>query len=220
MPNKSFGNPVGWDDLVQLVDGWYIGGYLANAEGTYSYNYDGSAVKGTSIDFIQNFAYIDNGKLQKGVIARVGKGFKCNKPSQDCELSENNTNPGGTTQFARDDGKGIAFPSNQNLIAPANQAGYLISSNNPISANNNTSKPAQARISNEVYYAALRKSLGYSNKDDTDVLASIPAGSTVQILSGPKTADGLNWWQVSWNGISGWIADHTGSGKTIMIFLP
>ncbi len=131
MPDKSFGNPIGWDDLVQLVDGWYIGGYIADAEGINSYNYDGSAVRGTKIDVLYNFAYFDNGFFQKGVIARVGIGFKCKSTSVDCELSENNTNPGGATQFARDDKKGVAFPSKQTPITPANQAGYLTSSNTP-----------------------------------------------------------------------------------------
>ena len=28
LPNGLGGNPMGWDDLVPLVDGWYIGGYL------------------------------------------------------------------------------------------------------------------------------------------------------------------------------------------------
>lgn len=102
----------------------------------------------------------------------------------------------------------------------------------PISSLNNCSQtpaqpPAQsstgtqAQISNEVYYAALRQSPGYSNKNnDIDLLANVPAGDIVQILDGPEQADGLNWWYVSWNGITGWMADHTGSGKTIMIFLP
>jgi len=84
----------------------------------------------------------------------------------------------------------------------------------------NASQPTQAQISNEIYFAALRKTPGYSNKNnDIDLLANVPAGATVQILGGPEQADGLNWWNVSWNGITGWMADHTGSGKTIMIFL-
>lgn len=79
----------------------------------------------------------------------------------------------------------------------------------------------QAQISNEVYFAALRQSPGYSNKNnDVDLLAEIPAGDIVQILGGPEQADGLDWWYVSWNGVTGWLADHTGSGKTIMIFMP
>ena len=130
MPNKSFGNPIGWDDLVQLVDGWYIGGYLADAEGKNSRNYDGSAVRGTAIELIYNFPYIDNGQPSKVKVVRVHKGFKC-KSAADCELAGNQTNPGGTTQFARDDGKGVAFQSDQTAQGPANQAGSLASSNTP-----------------------------------------------------------------------------------------
>jgi hypothetical protein len=95
---------------------------------------------------------------------------------------------------------------------------YSCESSSPLPSN--SSQSTQAQISNEVYFAALRQSPGYSNKDNTtDLLANVPAGDIVQILGGPKQADGLNWWNVSWNGISGWMADHTGSGKTIMIFL-
>jgi hypothetical protein len=83
-----------------------------------------------------------------------------------------------------------------------------------------SSLATQAQISNEVYYAALRLTPGYSDKNnDVDLLANVPAEAIVEILGGPVQADGLNWWNVSWNGTSGWMADHTGSGKTILIFL-
>ena len=79
---------------------------------------------------------------------------------------------------------------------------------------------SQARISNEIYFASLRRSPGYKKKNESDLLAEVPAGDIVQILGGPEKTDGLNWWKVSWNGKTGWMADHTASGKTIMIFLP
>ncbi len=129
MPDLTFGNPIGWDDLVQLVDGWYIGGYLADAEGRMSYNYDGSAVRGTDIDVFYEFAYMDNGSLQSNAIARVGKGFQCKQRGVDCELPVNNINPGGDTRFARDDGKGAVFPAGGNTPSDENSAGYLVSSN-------------------------------------------------------------------------------------------
>ena len=133
MANPAFGNPIGWDDLVQLVDGWYIGGYLADTEGKQSRNYDGSAIRGTAIDLIYNFPYYDGGELTRVKVVRVHSGFKCplisGKPAIDCELPANHTNPSGQTQFARDDSKGIAFPSNQAAKEPANGAGYLTSSN-------------------------------------------------------------------------------------------
>jgi tRNA A-37 threonylcarbamoyl transferase component Bud32 len=79
----------------------------------------------------------------------------------------------------------------------------------------------RAQISSEVYFAALRKSPGYSAKnDDVDILVEIPSGSTVRVLDGPRSADGLNWWYISWNGYEGWVAEKTGRGKTILIFTP
>jgi hypothetical protein len=90
----------------------------------------------------------------------------------------------------------------------------------PVQPPVNSLTDTQAQISNEIYYAALRRSPGYSNKNnDVDLLANVPAGDIIQVLGGPEQADGLNWWYVSWNGQTGWMSDHTGSGKTIMIFL-
>lgn len=85
-----------------------------------------------------------------------------------------------------------------------------------------TPSPRRAQISNEIYFAAIRKSPGYSGKNDkVDVLASVPAGEVVEILQPePQSADGLSWWYISWGGVRGWMADHTGSGKTILVFLP
>lgn len=95
------------------------------------------------------------------------------------------------------------------------------SSGTTSSGTTDTTQATQAQISNEIYFVALRKTPGFSNKiNETDILASVPAGAIVQILGGPEQADGENWWNVSWNGITGWMADHTSSGKTIMIFLP
>jgi hypothetical protein len=79
----------------------------------------------------------------------------------------------------------------------------------------------QAQISGLVYYAALRRSPGYRNKnDDHDILVEIPAGENVIILDGPQVADDLSWWLVSWRGHQGWVAEKTGSGKIILIFDP
>lgn len=33
-----------------------------------------------------------------------------------------------------------------------------------------------------------------------------------------QVKDDLNWWRVDWNGHEGWIADHTGSEKVILVF--
>jgi hypothetical protein len=76
-----------------------------------------------------------------------------------------------------------------------------------------------ARISEEVQIANMRSSPGYEKKDDSvDVIATIPSGSFVEIIDGPSSADGLDWWFVSWNGHEGWVSDHTGNGRVILIF--
>jgi len=78
-----------------------------------------------------------------------------------------------------------------------------------------------AKISREVGEVNLRRSPGYVNKNDQDdVIVKIPTGATVKLLEGPKKADGLNWWYVEWSGYKGWIAEKSGSGRTIMIFNP
>lgn len=84
---------------------------------------------------------------------------------------------------------------------------------------NRSAKIRSAKISSEVEEVNLRHSPGYLNKNEyTDVIIKIPKGSIVEILDGPIEKDGLTWWKVSWNGDIGWIADHTGQGRTIMIF--
>jgi len=89
-----------------------------------------------------------------------------------------------------------------------------------VTSNQNSSN-SYARISDEVEEVNLRRSPGYLNKnDDNDVIVKIPKGALVEIVGGPTDKDNLTWWKVSWNGHEGWIADHTGNGRTIMIFNP
>ncbi len=78
-----------------------------------------------------------------------------------------------------------------------------------------------AKISCEdgIIRAALRRSPGYLTKDDeVDVLEEIPCGETVILLGPTLRADNISWWNAIWNGTEGWIAQNTGSGKTILIF--
>lgn len=78
-----------------------------------------------------------------------------------------------------------------------------------------------ARISGHVEEVNLRSSPGYAEKDDAkDVIIKIPSSAIVEVVDGPKSADGLDWWHVSWNGYTGWIAEYTGNGRKIMIFNP
>ena len=71
----------------------------------------------------------------------------------------------------------------------------------------------------QISFVNLRRTPGYTGKDDSvDSLYEVPCGETVELLGPTKKADGLTWWNVSWNGYTGWIADHTGSGKVILDF--
>lgn len=75
------------------------------------------------------------------------------------------------------------------------------------------------RISTEVEQVKLRRTPGTSGKDDlTDLVDKISSGELVQIIGGPVQKDGLTWWEIIWNGKTGWIADHTYSGKVIIVF--
>jgi len=43
------------------------------------------------------------------------------------------------------------------------------------------------------------------------VLGYIPAGATFNVISGSQCASGVNWWQVSYNGITGWTGEGDGN---------
>jgi hypothetical protein len=115
----------------------------------------------------------------------------------------------------------FAFDQNSGKqLAPRNRIVFPFS-RQPSSPSSPSSSSSFARISGEVAEVNMRSSPGYTNKDDSrDVIAKIPSGATVEILDGPYTVDGLNWWHVSWSGKKGYIAEKTGSGRTIMIFNP
>jgi hypothetical protein len=76
---------------------------------------------------------------------------------------------------------------------------------------------SQAKISceNNIYFVSLRSTPG---TNATNKMLEIPCGETVDLLGPSQKADGLTWWNVSWNGYIGWIADHTKTGKIILIF--
>jgi hypothetical protein len=74
---------------------------------------------------------------------------------------------------------------------------------------------------NKIYKVNLRRTPGYKNKDEaTDSIYEIPCGESVELLGDKKEVDQLTWWKIRWNDYTGWVADHTASGKTILIFNP
>jgi hypothetical protein len=100
---------------------------------------------------------------------------------------------------------------------------YITATNVPIQNQENEADKikSNATISDQVGEVNLRRSPGYLGKnDDTDVIVKIPQFALVEIIGGPIDKDSLSWWNVSWSGHEGWIADHTGNGRTIMVFNP
>jgi hypothetical protein len=99
-----------------------------------------------------------------------------------------------------------------------------VSTKTPVAISTKRSTPTapdNARIACDagIIEVNMRKSPGYLGKDDTlDRVAKVPCGEYVEIIDGPQNKDGLRWWYVLWNGYKGWMADHTGKGRLILIF--
>lgn len=87
-----------------------------------------------------------------------------------------------------------------------------------------TSQPnpiAKISCADKLYKVNLRRTPGYKNKNDSiDSIFEIPCDEYVELLGDTKSVDGLTWWKIRWNELTGWVADHTASGKTILIFDP
>ena len=67
----------------------------------------------------------------------------------------------------------------------------------------------------------LRRTPGYRNKPDTDIVYAIPAQSELVVVDGPNSADGLVWWGVRFtsgqgNTFSGWVAGAKASGAPLL----
>ena len=69
--------------------------------------------------------------------------------------------------------------------------------------------------------ARVRRSPGYQNKPGDDVIAGMRAQTTLNIIDGPRSADGLTWWRVG--GISslgrevvGWVAQTAPDGTILL----
>lgn len=62
----------------------------------------------------------------------------------------------------------------------------------------------------------MRRTPGYIEKPVTDRIALVPAGAIVVIIAGPEPVDGLEWWQVRWEGQEGWMAQNRASGPAIL----
>lgn len=173
------------------------------------------------------FTLVQHGNTFEGTFDNVVEGFNDEKISNGIII-------GNTISFTREGAYGIQYwegtVTDTNGLLEINgrwqKEGSADWSDFYASKEELSTKPSNAKssdqyatISSEVGYVNLRNSPGYINKNNnTDVITKISEGSKVEIIGGPKEKDELNWWKVSWNGYEGWIADHTASGKTILIF--
>jgi hypothetical protein len=66
----------------------------------------------------------------------------------------------------------------------------------------------------------LRRTPGVRNKPASDVLATIPSGSRVRVIDGPRRLDDLTWWQVQTGAdarsLTGWMAEATAAGLPLL----
>ncbi len=66
----------------------------------------------------------------------------------------------------------------------------------------------------------LRKTPGASGKGESDVLADVPNGTELTVLEGPRSADGLTWWQVDYRSpagaLTGWMAERGPDGMALL----
>ena len=67
----------------------------------------------------------------------------------------------------------------------------------------------------------LRKSPGFMDKPERDVVADIWQGTLVKIVSGPQSADGFEWWRVRTFDaddleVRGWMAERSPQGELLL----
>lgn len=67
----------------------------------------------------------------------------------------------------------------------------------------------------------MRKTPGTTNKPADDVVADVPASTVLTVASGPRTADGLTWWQnqgklPDGRQVSGWQAEALADGTRLL----
>ncbi|MBX2999381.1 MAG: M23 family metallopeptidase [Caldilineaceae bacterium] len=66
----------------------------------------------------------------------------------------------------------------------------------------------------------LRRTPGVRNKPAGDVLATIPTGSRVRLIDGPRRLDDLTWWEVETDAdgrsLTGWMAEATAAGLPLL----
>lgn len=82
-----------------------------------------------------------------------------------------------------------------------------------------TFAPGASVATNDV--VNLRRTAGYVGKPANDVLMQLPRDTTLTLVSGPQTLDGLAWWQVrtvgsQQPGATGWVARTSPTGVELL----
>jgi hypothetical protein len=66
----------------------------------------------------------------------------------------------------------------------------------------------------------MRQTPGFQNQPASDIVATLPQGTQVQLVEGPRFADGLTWWRgqtsVSGSTVVGWVAESTPAGVPLL----
>jgi uncharacterized protein YraI len=59
----------------------------------------------------------------------------------------------------------------------------------------------------------------YAQANPVQAIATLPGGSWFRVIAGPNCADGLAWYQLNWQGITGWVFEGQNGGYTIEPFV-
>ncbi len=63
----------------------------------------------------------------------------------------------------------------------------------------------------------IRKTPGYMNKPEDDILIRIPPGNSVEVTDGPVEVQDLKWYLVRYGDFTGWAAESGVSGKRLLM---
>lgn len=66
----------------------------------------------------------------------------------------------------------------------------------------------------------LRRSPGYAGKADADIMRFMAQGEQAVVKDGPQKRDGLCWWLVEYQGLQGWVANHSSGGTVLLSVVP
>ncbi|MCL4827238.1 MAG: M23 family metallopeptidase [Caldilinea sp.] len=71
----------------------------------------------------------------------------------------------------------------------------------------------------------MRRTPGVANKPANDTIALVPAGATLQLVDGPRSADNMTWWRVrgelpDLGRVDGWMAQALPTGGPLLELVP